>query len=109
MVKTRGGGHKQNARLVDNNRRPPEGQEVLEERVKIIQYDPTRSARIALVVSGVDKRYILASEGMKEGDLITSNFHIPDIVGRFSYIFDLLLVGTRFKFFCALHKVMMDD
>lgn len=42
------------------------------ERVERILYDPNRSARIALVAEGETKRYVIATQNMKAGDLINS-------------------------------------
>jgi large subunit ribosomal protein L2 len=60
----RGGGHKQQYRLIDF-RRNKDGVPAV---VNSIQYDPNRSARIALLfyVDG-EKRYIIAPDGLKVG------------------------------------------
>jgi large subunit ribosomal protein L2 len=42
------------------------------EKVDKIEYDPNRTARIALVASGEHKRYVIATESMKSGDIIKS-------------------------------------
>ncbi len=64
-----GGGHKQRIRLVDF-RRAKHG---MEAKVLTVEYDPNRSARIALVQyqDGL-KSYILCAEGMKVGDVVMS-------------------------------------
>jgi len=49
---------------------PQEG--ILTEKIDKIIDDPNRSARIALVASGEHKRYIIATENMKEGDALRS-------------------------------------
>src|SRR5271156_2430537 len=66
----RGGGHKQRYRILDWKRNKI-GVPAL---VATIEYDPNRTARIALLhyVDG-DKRYILAPDGMKVGDKIVSS------------------------------------
>lgn len=66
----RGGGHKQRYRLVDF-RRQKIGVPAL---VAAIEYDPNRTARIALLhyVDG-EKRYILSPDGLKVGDTIISS------------------------------------
>jgi large subunit ribosomal protein L2 len=66
----RGGGHKKRYRIVDF-RRAKVG---IPARVDSIQYDPNRSARIALLhyVDG-EKSYILAPDGLKQGDTIVSS------------------------------------
>src|SRR6185312_13427156 len=60
----RGGGHKQIYRIVDFRRN------LLDQPAKVqaIEYDPNRSARIALISYGSgEKRYILAPEGLEVG------------------------------------------
>jgi large subunit ribosomal protein L2 len=71
VVTTRhmGGGHKRRYRIIDF-KRDKVGVSGL---VKTIEYDPNRSARIALVVySDGEKRYILAPNGIKVGDRVMS-------------------------------------
>ena len=64
-----GGGHKQRYRIIDF-RRTKDG---VPAKVATIEYDPNRSARIALLhyLDG-EKRYILAPEGLKVGDMLES-------------------------------------
>jgi large subunit ribosomal protein L2 len=66
-ARRRGGGHKRRYRLIDFKRRKVG----IPSRVAAIEYDPNRSARIALLfyVDG-EKRYILAPDGLKVGDTI---------------------------------------
>ena len=66
----RGGGHKRTFRIIDFNRNDRDGIPAV---VTHIEYDPNRSARIALIVypDGV-KRYILAPEGLKAGTTVQS-------------------------------------
>ena len=65
----RGGGHKRRYRVIDF-RRDNYG---VKGRVESIEYDPNRSARIALVVfTDGERRYILAAEGMKVNDVVMS-------------------------------------
>jgi large subunit ribosomal protein L2 len=67
----RGGGHKQKYRLIDFKRK----KDNVEAIVLNIEYDPCRSARIALVQyqdEGKEKRYILAPDGLKAGDKVIS-------------------------------------
>lgn len=68
-----GGGHKRNFRMIDWIRGGPSEGEPLVEKVHRILYDPNRSARIALVASAEHKRYIIATQNMKPGDLIKSS------------------------------------
>lgn len=64
-----GGGHKRQYRLIDFKRNKPGVVAV----VKEIEYDPNRSARIALVeYADGEKRYILHPKGLKQGDSVVS-------------------------------------
>jgi large subunit ribosomal protein L2 len=64
-----GGGHKQRYRTVDF-RRDKDG---VPARVASIEYDPNRSARIALLnYFDGERRYILAPDGLKVGDVLQS-------------------------------------
>jgi large subunit ribosomal protein L2 len=65
----RGGGHKRKYRIVDFKRE----KFGIEAVVKTIEYDPNRSARIALLhYTDGEKRYILAPNGVKVGDRLRS-------------------------------------
>jgi large subunit ribosomal protein L2 len=68
-VRHQGGGHKRAYRLIDFKR----NKDGIPAKVASIEYDPNRSARIALLfyVDG-EKRYILAPNGLKVGDTIMS-------------------------------------
>lgn len=64
-----GGGHKRRYRIIDFKR----NKLGIPGRVDSIEYDPNRTARIALVVyQDGEKRYILAPNGLKVGDAIMS-------------------------------------
>jgi large subunit ribosomal protein L2 len=66
----RGGGHKRKYRIIDWRRNDRDGQTAT---VTHIEYDPNRSARIALVrYEDGEKRYFLAPEGLKAGMTVTS-------------------------------------
>jgi large subunit ribosomal protein L2 len=68
-MRRRGGGHKRMYRLVDFKRNKT-GQPAV---VREIEYDPNRSARIALVEFGDgEKRYILHCKGLGVGDTVVS-------------------------------------
>ncbi|GMT43096.1 MAG: 50S ribosomal protein L2 [bacterium] len=68
-VRFRGGGHKRRYRMIDFKR----GKDGITAKVEAIEYDPNRSARIALVCYGDgERRYIIAPHGLKTGDEITS-------------------------------------
>lgn len=82
IVGTLGGGAKRNYRWIDWYRTGPTDGTFLEERVIHIQYDPNRSARIALLGGGDSLRYILATENMKSGDLLKTSSFIPRIPVR---------------------------
>src|SRR3990172_5983953 len=75
----RGGGHKRNYRLIDFRR----NKDGIPAVVNSVQYDPNRSARIALLfyVDG-EKRYIVAPEGLKPGDRVLSGPGAPPSVGN---------------------------
>ena len=60
---------------------PTEGKPLVE-RVEKILYDPNRSAKIALVMSGETKRYIIATQNMNAGDLINSSRVLSKTPGR---------------------------
>jgi large subunit ribosomal protein L2 len=66
----RGGGHKQLYRIVDFRR------DILDlpAKVQAIEYDPNRSANIALIAyTNGEKRYIIAPKGLKAGDMIIAS------------------------------------
>jgi large subunit ribosomal protein L2 len=66
----RGGGHKQRYSVVDFKR----AKIGVPARVAEIEYDPNRTARIALLhYADGEKNYILAPDGMKQGDTIISS------------------------------------
>ena len=79
-IRFRGGGHKRLYRLIDFKRRDKAG---IPAKVAAIEYDPNRSARIALLhyVDG-EKRYILAPEGLKPGMTVVSGPEAPIQVGN---------------------------
>ena len=78
-VRHRGGGHRRRYRLIDWKRRDRDG---VAGNVKAIEYDPNRTARIALIyyADGV-KRYVLAPVGLHVGDVIQSGLDAPFRVG----------------------------
>jgi large subunit ribosomal protein L2 len=74
-----GGGHKKRYRLIDFKR----DKDHITARVKAIEYDPNRSAYIALVVyEDGEKRYILAPEKLKVGDTVQSGETCPPETGN---------------------------
>ena len=74
-----GGGHKQKIRIIDFKREKAG----VPATVKSIEYDPTRSARVALIEypDGV-KAYILAPEGLRSGDQVVSGETAEPKVGN---------------------------
>lgn len=68
-VRHRGGGHKRRIRTVDFNRHAP-GPHLVER----IEYDPNRSAHIALLTNKATgrKSYIVAADGLRAGDVVHS-------------------------------------
>ncbi|MEK6757040.1 MAG: 50S ribosomal protein L2 [Bacteroidota bacterium] len=75
----RGGGHKRMYRIVDFKR----DRHGIEAKVATIEYDPNRSARIALLqyVDG-EKRYIIAPDGLKVGQKVSSGSGVEVQVGN---------------------------
>ncbi|QLH37086.1 MAG: 50S ribosomal protein L2 [Parachlamydiaceae bacterium] len=74
----KGGGHKRHYRIVDFKR----DKENIPARVASIEYDPNRSAYIALLnYADGEKRYILAAHGLKEGDVVQTSDESPFNVG----------------------------
>jgi large subunit ribosomal protein L2 len=72
----RGGGHKRRYRTIDFNRDKHD----IPAKVQTIEYDPNRSARIALVAyADGERRYIIAPDKLKEGDTIIAGSNVePD-------------------------------
>ncbi|MCH3917814.1 MAG: 50S ribosomal protein L2 [Spirochaetia bacterium] len=78
-VRRRGGGHKRAYRIIDF-RRDKYG---ISGTVKTLEYDPNRSANIALVFyADGEKRYMLAPKGISVGDKIISGPDVPVSVGN---------------------------
>jgi large subunit ribosomal protein L2 len=74
-----GGGHKQVYRIIDFKRDKYD----IPAKVASIEYDPNRSSRIALLhyVDG-EKRYILAPEGIKVGQMVISGRNVAPEIGN---------------------------
>lgn len=69
-----GGGHKQRYRLIDFKR----DKDGIEGRIERLEYDPNRSANIALVLyADGERRYIIAPSGVKADDQISSGKEAP--------------------------------
>jgi large subunit ribosomal protein L2 len=74
-----GGGHKKRLRVIDYKRDKRQVPAV----VKSIEYDPNRSARIALLFyKDGAKAYILAPDGLKVGQEVVSGDNVPPEVGN---------------------------
>lgn len=74
----RGGGHKRKYRLVDFKRDKFD----IPANVASIEYDPNRSAYIALLnYADGEKRYILAPQGLKKGDVVQTSTQPPYNIG----------------------------
>jgi len=70
----KGGGHKQHYRLIDFKR----NKDGIPARVERIEYDPNRSAHIALLCyADGERRYIIAPRGVKAGDELQNGFDAP--------------------------------
>ena len=93
----RGGGHKRQYRVVDFRR----NKDGVPAKVAAIEYDPNRNARIALLhyVDG-EKRYILAPDGLKAGDTVSSG---PDAEARVGNCLPL----SRIPLGMSVHNVEM--
>lgn len=73
-VRHRGGGHKRHYRVIDFKR----NKDGVQGRVERIEYDPNRSANIALVLyADGERRYILAPKKLKQNDPIKSGSDAP--------------------------------
>jgi large subunit ribosomal protein L2 len=75
----RGGGHKRLYRIIDFKRDKKD----IPGRIETVEYDPNRSARIALVTyADGEKRYILHPLGMKVGDAVLSGDNVDILPGN---------------------------
>ncbi len=89
-VRNIGGGHKRRYRIIDFAR----NREGVPAVVKTIEYDPNRTARIALVVyADGEKSYIIAPAGLKVGQTIMSGKGVAPEVGNTLYLAEVPL-GT---------------
>ena len=78
-VRHRGGGHKKRYRLIDFKRNKFD----IVAEVKSIEYDPNRSAFIALVqYKDGEKRYIIAQNGLKVGQKVVSGDKVGTEIGN---------------------------
>ena len=90
-VRHRGGGHKRRYRMIDFKRNKFD----VPAKVASIEYDPNRSARIALLhYADGDKRYIIAPIGLNVGDTVMSSKSAPIRPGNTLPLRDLPLGTT---------------
>ncbi|EKD54624.1 MAG: hypothetical protein ACD_60C00063G0029 [uncultured bacterium] len=74
-----GGGHKQRYRAIDFKR----DKDSVPARIERLEYDPNRSAYIALALyADGERRYVVAANGLKEGDEIVSGSEAAIKVGN---------------------------
>jgi large subunit ribosomal protein L2 len=92
-----GGGHKKRFRTIDFKR----NKFGVPATVKTIEYDPNRTANIALLFyADGEKRYILAPNGLKVGDVVVSGKDVAPNVGNAMYLSEIPL-GT------VIHNIEM--
>ncbi|MEA5445189.1 50S ribosomal protein L2 [Gammaproteobacteria bacterium AB-CW1] len=78
-MRHRGGGHKRRYRVVDFRRNKDD----IVGRVERLEYDPNRSAHLALVLyADGERRYIIAPRGLKAGDQVVSGDRAPIKTGN---------------------------
>ncbi len=78
-VRHKGGGHKRKYRIIDFKRNKDE----IPATVKTIEYDPNRTARIALLsYADGEKRYIIAPDKLSVGDVIISGEKVAPDTGN---------------------------
>ena len=81
-----GGGHKQVYRMIDFKR----DKDDIPGLVKSIEYDPNRTARIALITyKDGEKRYIVAPHGLKVGQTVLSGKGIPPEIGNTLFLSEI--------------------
>ena len=74
-----GGGHKQKYRIIDFKRNKDD----IEAKIERLEYDPNRSANIALLLyADGERKYIIAPAKVAEGDTLVSGEEIPIKVGN---------------------------
>ena len=89
-VRHQGGGNRQKYRIIDFKR----NKDNIPATVKTIEYDPNRSANIALLVyADGEKRYILAPKGLNVGDTIVSGEN-ADIKAGNAMVINRIPVGS---------------
>ena len=72
-VRHQGGGHKKHIRVVDFKR----VKDGIPAKVERIEYDPNRSARLALICyADGERQYIIAAKDIKAGEELTANYNL---------------------------------
>ncbi len=78
-VRHRGGGHKRRYRIIDFRR----NKDGIPAKVERMEYDPNRSANIALLLyADGERRYIVAPKGLKVGSEVISGERVPILPGN---------------------------
>jgi len=86
-MRHRGGGHKRRYRIVDFKR----DKHGIPAKVEAIEYDPNRSARLALLLyADGERRYILAPEGLVPGMTVVSGQKVEPQVGNAMQLANIL-------------------
>ncbi len=89
-MRNRGGGHKRKYRIIDFKR----DKDLVKAEVLTIEYDPNRTAFIALVqYEDGEKRYILSPDGLKVGDSVVSGKGVAPNPGN-SLFFSEIPLGS---------------
>ncbi len=97
-MRNRGGGHKKRYRVIDFKR----NKDGIPGTVKTIEYDPNRTAFIALIVyADGEKRYIIAPDGLKVGDKVLSGKTATPDTGNAMFLSDIPLGAV-------IHAIEMD-
>jgi large subunit ribosomal protein L2 len=90
-MRRRGGGHKQRYRMIDYQR----DKEGIPGKVMAIEYDPNRTARIALVTyADGEKRYMLCPSGLQVGMTVVSGANVEFQIGNATTLSNMPL-GTE--------------
>lgn len=86
-----GGGHKQKYRIIDFKR----DKQGIPATVKTIEYDPNRTAFIALLsYADGEKRYVIAQNGLRVGQVIISGKDVTPEIGNALYLSEIPLGTT---------------
>ncbi len=90
-IRHKGGGHKQRYRFIDFVR----DKDNIEAKIERLEYDPNRSANIALLCYfDGERRYIIAPKGINKGDIVISGLQIPIKVGNCTTLANIPIGST---------------